>query len=61
MNISINGKPQLNDEDAKDIAKKWQNAKKRRSVTERALKIVEFEDANGDEFDDDGPMEFGGV
>ena len=36
---------------------KWQNTKKRRQVTERALKILEFEHlADGDKIDD-GPME----
>ena len=55
MNVSINGPPQLTDEDAKAVAEKWQYTKKRRQVTERALKMVGFKDlADGD---DDGPME----
>ena len=55
MNVSINGPPQLTDENAKAVAEKWQNTKKRRQVTERALKMMEFEDLAVD--DDDGLME----
>ena len=55
MNVSINGPPQLTDENAKAVAEKWQNTKKRRQVTERTLKMMEFEDLAVD--DDDGLME----
>ena len=57
MNVSINGPPQLTDENAKAVAEKLQNTNKRRQVTERALEMFEFEHlANGDETDDNGPM-----
>ena len=55
MNVSINSPPQLTDENAKAVAEKWQNTKKRRQVTERALKMMEFEDLAVD--DDDCLME----
>ena len=50
INVSINGPPQLTDENAKAVFKKWQNIKKRRQVTKQALKMLEFEHlADGDE------------
>ena len=56
MNVSINGSPQLTDENRKAVAEKWQNTKKRRQVTERALKVLKFEHLADDD-EADGPME----
>ena len=53
INVAMNGPEELEDDDAWLIAEKWQTAKKRRSVTEKALERVAVSaEENAEEWDD---------